>query len=285
MLCQPVSVGNNLRKLYSSGEVQIINQSIIDAGTNINVSLEDQQDYSTMRKTMLGVNWEYDFSKNFVIGGTLLKVNEKPQTPKVAMGSEPLNNMLWGFHMNWKQNSQWLTNMLDKLPFLALSAPSSISFTGEYAQLDAGEAKGTQANASYLDDFEYKKLPHDVSNPKEWTLASTPSHLEYGKLTKELSPPSPLGKDCLFAFVVGGLICTLGQGLMNLYQNLGVDKTVAMPVNKHHIDSVGMGKICFKARFDVALEIFFDPDCRQRGGQLLQCRPCRSPDRNAAGGR
>lgn len=171
---------------YSSGEVQIINQSIIDAGTNINVSLEDQQDYSTMRKTMLGVNWEYDFSKNFVIGGTLLKVNEKPQTSKVAMGSEPLNNMLWGFHMNWKQNSQWLTNMLDKLPFLALSAPSSISFTGEYAQLDAGEAKGTQANASYLDDFEYTKLPHDVSNPKEWTLASTPSHLEYGKLTNDV---------------------------------------------------------------------------------------------------
>mgnify|MGYP003289525794 CR=1 FL=1 len=171
---------------YSSGEVQIINQSIIDAGTNINVSLEDQQDYSTMRKTMLGVNWEYDFSKNFVIGGTLLKVNERPQTSKVAMGSEPLNNMLWGFHMNWKQNSQWLTNMLDKLPFLALSAPSSISFTGEYAQLDAGEAKGTQANASYLDDFEYTKLPHDVSNPKEWTLASTPSHLEYGKLTNDV---------------------------------------------------------------------------------------------------
>lgn len=171
---------------YSSGEVQIINQSIIDAGTNINVSLEDQQDYSTMRKTMLGVNWEYDFSKNFIIGGTLLKVNEKPQTSKVAMGSEPLNNMLWGFHMNWKQNSQWLTNMLDKLPFLALSAPSSISFTGEYAQLDAGEAKGTQANASYLDDFEYTKLPHDVSNPKEWTLASTPSHLEYGKLTNDV---------------------------------------------------------------------------------------------------
>ena len=50
---------------------------------------------------------------------------------------------------------------------------------------------------------------------------------EYGKLTKELSPPSPLGKDCLFAFVVGGLICTLGQGLINLYQSLGVDKTDA----------------------------------------------------------
>lgn len=170
---------------YSAGEVHIINQSIIDAGTNINVSLEDNSEYAYMRKTMLGLNWEYDFSKNFNIGGTLLKVNEKPLTSKVSMGAEPLNNMLWGFHINWKQNSQWLTNMLDKLPFLALSAPSSISFTGEYAQLDAGEAKGTQGNASYLDDFEQTKSPIDVSNPKEWTLSSTPSHLEHGKLTND----------------------------------------------------------------------------------------------------
>ncbi len=171
---------------YRNGTVTIINQSILDAGTNVSVSLESQEDYSLMRKTMLGLNWEYDFSKNFNIGGTYLKVSEKPLTSKVAMGSEPLNNTLWGLHMNWKQNSQWLTNMLDKLPFLNLSAPSSISFTGEYAQLKAGTASGTQGNASYLDDFEDTKMPIDVSNPKEWVLSSTPSHLEYGKLTNDV---------------------------------------------------------------------------------------------------
>lgn len=170
---------------YTNGYVTIINQSIIDAGTNVSVSLESQADYSLMRKTMMGLNWEYDFSKNFNIGGTWMKVSEKPLTTKVAMGNEPLNNTLWGLHMNWKQNSQWLTNMLDKLPFLHLSAPSSISFTGEYAQLDANTAKGTQGNASYLDDFENTKTPIDVSNPKEWVLSSTPSHLEYGKLSND----------------------------------------------------------------------------------------------------
>ncbi|MBQ9665658.1 MAG: cell surface protein SprA [Bacteroidaceae bacterium] len=171
---------------YASGTVTILNQSIIDAGTNVSVSLESQEDFSMIRKTMMGVNWEYDFSKNFNIGGTLLKVSEKPLTSKVAMGSEPLNNTLWGLHMNWKQNSQWLTNMLDKLPFLHLSAPSSISFTGEYAQLDAGEAKGTQGNASYLDDFEQTKTSLDESSPKEWVLSSTPSHLQYGTLSNDV---------------------------------------------------------------------------------------------------
>ena len=171
---------------YTMGRVTIINQSIIDAGTNVNVSLESQSEFSTMRKTMVGVNWEYDFSKNFNIGGTLMKVSEKPLTSKVSMGEEPLNNTMWGLHMNWKQDTQWLTNLLDKLPFLNLSAPSTISFSGEYAQLHAGTSDETQANASYLDDFENTKTPIDVSNPKDWMLASTPRHLEYGTLSNDV---------------------------------------------------------------------------------------------------
>ncbi len=40
---------------------------------------------------------------------------------------------------------------------------------------------------------------------------------EYDKLVKEMSPKSPMGKDCVMAFVVGGLICALGQFLLNFY--------------------------------------------------------------------
>ena len=47
---------------------------------------------------------------------------------------------------------------------------------------------------------------------------------EYGKLVKELSPDSPIGKDCLLAFFFGGLICVLGQALVNLYTSLGMEK-------------------------------------------------------------
>ena len=48
---------------------------------------------------------------------------------------------------------------------------------------------------------------------------------EYGKLVERLSPKSPIWKDCIVAFVIGGLICTLGQVFMNLYAGLGLDKT------------------------------------------------------------
>lgn len=50
---------------------------------------------------------------------------------------------------------------------------------------------------------------------------------EYSKLVDELSPDSPMGKDCLIAFVVGGLICTLGQLFLELYGMLGLDKDLA----------------------------------------------------------
>ena len=160
---------------YSSGEVTILNQSIIDAGTTVNASFESNTDYAQERKTFLGLNWQYDFSKNFQLSGTLQHLFEQALTTKVSMGSEPLNNTLWGLNINWKHESQWLTNMLDKLPFLHCTQPSQISFTGEFAQLIAGQASGVQDNASYIDDFENTKNAIDVSTPTSWILSSVPS--------------------------------------------------------------------------------------------------------------
>ena len=50
---------------------------------------------------------------------------------------------------------------------------------------------------------------------------------EYGKLIKDLSPKSPLIRDCFHAFWIGGLICTLGQVLLTIYSNLGLDEKTA----------------------------------------------------------
>lgn len=160
---------------YAVGEVTILNQSIIDAGTNVNVSLESDTDYGMQRKTMLGLNWQYDVSKALQLGGTLQYLTEQPLTSKVTMGSEPLRNMLWGVNINWRQESQWLTNMLNRLPFLHCTKPSQLSFTGEFAQLLAGQAGGTQSHASYIDDFENAKNGIDVSEPKAWVMSSVPS--------------------------------------------------------------------------------------------------------------
>ncbi|MBQ1853406.1 MAG: cell surface protein SprA, partial [Prevotella sp.] len=171
----PLVEGSDYTVDYSAGEVRILNQSLIDAGTPINVSLESNTDFSMQRKTMFGINWQYDFSKNFQLGGTLQHLSEQALTTKVAMGKEPLNNTIWGLSLNWKQESQWLTNLLNKIPLLHVTQPSNISLSAEFAHLIAGQSKGTQDNASYLDDFENTKNTIDVSTPTSWIISSVPS--------------------------------------------------------------------------------------------------------------
>ena len=50
---------------------------------------------------------------------------------------------------------------------------------------------------------------------------------EYGKLVQQLSPKSPMKKDCMLAFLVGGAICAIGQGFINWYISLGMEKADA----------------------------------------------------------
>ena len=50
---------------------------------------------------------------------------------------------------------------------------------------------------------------------------------QYGRLVKEMSPKSPMGRDCFNAFWIGGLICVLGQLLMNGYGALGMEEEQA----------------------------------------------------------
>ena len=54
---------------------------------------------------------------------------------------------------------------------------------------------------------------------------------EYGKMIKNMQPRSPLGKDCLKAFLIGGLICTIGQAFLNMYTAIGLDETAAATAN------------------------------------------------------
>ncbi|WP_294475453.1 stage V sporulation protein AC [uncultured Intestinimonas sp.] len=47
---------------------------------------------------------------------------------------------------------------------------------------------------------------------------------EYNNYVSGKEKPSPIWKNMAWAFVVGGLICTLGQGLLNFYQGMGLSE-------------------------------------------------------------
>ena len=167
---------------YSMGTVTIINQSIIDAGTSVNVQLESNTEYSMQRKTMAGLNWMYNFSNDLQMGGTFMHLNEKPLTSKVTMGSEPLVNTMYGLNINWRHESQALTNLIDMIPFVNATKPSSINFKAEMAALQSEVSDKVQGQASYIDDFEAAESGISVSQPSAWSLSAVPKGMKgFGK--------------------------------------------------------------------------------------------------------
>lgn len=178
---------------YTMGTVTILNKSILESNTNVDVKLENQSMFSMQRKSLFGTHLEYQFNKNFSLGGTMMHLSEMPLTKKVNTGSEPIKNTIWGLNTSWRTESQWLTNMLDKIPFVNATQPSSIAFNAEYAQLIPGHHRAIsdgRAGLAYLDDFESTKTNIDIHYPYYWHLASTPYHD-----TNPLFPEASLSND------------------------------------------------------------------------------------------
>jgi len=56
------------------------------------------------------------------------------------------------------------------------------------------------------------------------------SKKNYSKMVEKETTKSPIVKDCIFAFLIGGAICTVGQGLTELYMSFDMGKTQAQTV-------------------------------------------------------
>ena len=180
---------------YTMGTVTITNQSIIDAGTNISVSLENQSTFSMQRKTLLGLDLDYAFNKNFHIGGTVMHYGEKAIGDKVAIGSELVNNTIWGVNMSYNSEFMWLTNLLNKIPTVNAVAPSTLSFKGEFAQLIPHQGEtGSNSGSSYIDDFESTQSGIDMRSPYSWFLSSAP----YDPSANALFPEAALNNDITY---------------------------------------------------------------------------------------
>ena len=163
---------------YTMGTVTILNTSIIESGTNIDVKLENQSTFSMQRKSLFGAHLEYEFNKDLVVGGTIMHLRERPLTTKVNMGYEPLANTIWGLNASWKTEFQWLTNAIDKIPWITATAPSTFSINAEFAHLIPGHTRDVgRKGTAYIDDFEATTTNIDIHFPNYWFLASTPRRI------------------------------------------------------------------------------------------------------------
>lgn len=160
---------------YMSGIITITNKQILNSGTAIDVSLENTSFASMQRKTMMGLDLNYEVSKNLNIGATVMHLSEMPLINKITYGQEALQNTIWGTNIQYHTKSRWLTNLINYIPFVDVSAPSEFVFSGEFAHIIPGHYK-TKYNSgySYIDDFETSQSSIDLMNPHMWHLASIP---------------------------------------------------------------------------------------------------------------
>ena len=87
---------------YASGIVTILNENVLSSGTAVSVSLENQSAYNMQRKTMMGLDLNYQLTKDINFGATVMHMSEMPLTTKTTLGDESIRNTLWGLNTSYK---------------------------------------------------------------------------------------------------------------------------------------------------------------------------------------
>lgn len=179
---------------YMAGTVQITDPSLQASNTPINISVENTAVFGQQARRFTGINVEHQINKNFMLGGTLINLNERPQTQKANYGLEPVNNTIFGLNGNFSTEVPFLTRLVNKLPNIDTDVPSNLSVRGEVAFLSPGTPKNDDFNGestTYLDDFEGAQSLIDIRSSLGWSLASTPLEFMPGGQLAGSSPDDP----------------------------------------------------------------------------------------------
>jgi cell surface protein SprA len=188
----PLKDGVDYTINYSSGTIRILNTAILLSGQPISVNVENNTLFGVQQKTLFGSRFDYQMSDDLKLGATLMHLTEQPVTQNEVIGNSSISNTLYGFDANYNTDSRFLTKMVDALPFIHTKVPSSLSFTGEFAQLLPGNPTttnfaGAKNGTVYLDDFENSTSIIDVKSPVGWQISSTPQSFKEASNFNDLS--------------------------------------------------------------------------------------------------
>ncbi|MEZ5047394.1 MAG: cell surface protein SprA [Chitinophagaceae bacterium] len=164
---------------YGIGKLRILNSGILSSGIPISVSYENNATFGFQQQNFVGTRLDYFVSENINIGGTALRLSERPYFNKVNFGDDPIKNTQLGLDFNFQKDQPRLTRFIDKLPIVSTTAPSMVVANGEIATLKPGHSKLINVNGEsnvYIDDFEGTRSGYDLKFPvTSWSLASTPN--------------------------------------------------------------------------------------------------------------
>jgi cell surface protein SprA len=195
------SAGSELRENvdfvvdYQSGTVTITNPTFLTK--DVEITYEQNSFFNLQKKTLLGARADYDLDERLSLGATVMRLSQKSPIDKFRIGEEPISNTIWGVDGAINLEPRWLTRFVDAIPFINTKARSSISITGEFAQLRPGhtetaafdrtrkelEREGQDfkpdelAGISYVDDFEGFENTYSLAQPGTWQMAAPPDSI------------------------------------------------------------------------------------------------------------
>ncbi|MCW3123202.1 MAG: sprA, partial [Flavipsychrobacter sp.] len=164
---------------YGLGRIKILNTGILNSGVPINIQYEDNATFGFQQQNFMGTRLDYYVNKNLTLGGTAMRLNERPFTQQVNFGEDPIKNTVLGLDANYQKEMPALTRALDKLPVYATTAPSFFNTNMEVAALLPGHPKQIDAldpeGSVYIDNFEGTSSSYDLKFPAQsWSMSSTP---------------------------------------------------------------------------------------------------------------
>lgn len=178
---QYLQEGTDYEVNYDQGTVRVTNQAIINSGVPVDVQFENQSLTSAMlQRNYMALRLDYLLNKKLTLGGTVVRLGERPFFVKTNYGEDPIRNTMYGVDASYESEWPRLTKWLDKLPNYSTKAMSSINAFAEAAVLDPGHpkqiGKGT-AGQSYLDDFEGTRSNIPLAFPLiSWNLSAVPQN-------------------------------------------------------------------------------------------------------------
>lgn len=164
----------------ASGEVEIINETLKASNQKIEILSENQNYFQNQTRTFIGLNIDHEINENFYVGGTYMRLIEKVNFSRNRIGSDPVDNSLWGLNLNYKTEFRKLNRYLKYFTFKKLSSPSLASLKWNYAYLSPTQSTSglNDASSSYIDDFESAVRFVDLSTVSRWQISSTPHFME-----------------------------------------------------------------------------------------------------------
>lgn len=136
---------------YDFGQVTMRSERATDPNAEIKIDFEYAPFFAVQQKSLLGMRAEYEWSKDLKFGSTFLYKSDKAQERKPKVGQETARTVIFDVDLSLKLHPEFLTSMVDALPFIETESKSSITISSEIAQ---SHPNPNVNDVAYVDDFE-----------------------------------------------------------------------------------------------------------------------------------